>query len=69
MTIVIIVLSMRRRELEDALKDLGWAFSHHGGKHDAWRHGVMTHTIFVPRHNEIAEGTARRILKQARGEV
>ncbi len=60
---------MRRRELEDELKGLGWSFSHHGGKHDAWRHDVMTHTIFVPRHNDIAEGTARAIFKQAKGRL
>lgn len=33
------------------------------GKHEIWQLGSLT--FAVPRHNEIAEGTARAILGQA----
>ncbi len=56
---------MKRGELERKLKDLGWRFSHSGGRHDAWVHEVKTHTIWVPRHPKIKDGTARQILKDA----
>ena len=30
---------MRRKDLEKALRDLGWWFLRHGGKHDVWTDG------------------------------
>lgn len=44
---------MKRRDLESKLTDLGWD----------WSRGEET--IAVPRHNEINEITARKILKRA----
>lgn len=55
---------MKKRDLETALKKLGWWLSPGGGKHDKWTNGV--HSIAVPRHIEVNEYTARGILKQAR---
>jgi hypothetical protein len=34
-----------------------------GSKHEKWTNGV--HSVAVPRHKEIPEGTARAILKEA----
>jgi len=54
---------MKRKDLERQLKDLGWYFSRHGGKHDVWTNGEETEMI--PRHNEINEFLAKKILKTA----
>lgn len=54
---------MKRRELEKRLVELGWWLKRHGGKHDYWTNGVSEET--VPRHSEINENLARKILKAA----
>ncbi len=54
---------MKAKELKARLKALGWWDTGRGSKHEKWSNGV--HTIAVPRHKEIAEGTARSILKEA----
>lgn len=52
---------MKQRDLVKRLKELGfWLVG--GTKHDKWTNGF--HTEMVPRHTEIAEGTARAILKR-----
>ncbi|MDX1996311.1 MAG: type II toxin-antitoxin system HicA family toxin [Thermoanaerobaculia bacterium] len=56
---------MKRRELERALRDLGWHLARNGARHDIWARGE--HEIPVPRHTEINEYTAKAILRQARG--
>ena len=53
---------MKRKELEKRLRQLGWFFDTHGGNHDAWTNGIIFE--FIPRHNEIKEGLARKILKK-----
>lgn len=58
-------ISVKRRDLESKLRELGWEFLRHGGNHDIWALGEDT--IPVPRHNEINENLARSILKKARG--
>ena len=55
---------MKRRELERRLRDLGWVFERHGGKHDVWCNAERSFTEYVPRHAEINE-RARAILKRA----
>lgn len=55
---------MKRRELENALKAIGWWFSHDGGEHAFWTNGH--HYVQVPRHRELNEYTARGIIKQAK---
>ena len=54
---------MKRVDLEKRLNKLGWCLKRHGGSHDVWTNGILTE--YVPRHNEIAEGTARKILRKA----
>jgi mRNA interferase HicA len=54
---------MKKKDLEKRLKALGWYFSHHGGEHDAWTNG--SRKLFIPRHNEVKELTAKQIIKDA----
>ena len=54
---------MKKRELEAALKRLGWWLLRQG-KHEIWTNGIVT--IPVPRHKEINEMTARAILRDAK---
>lgn len=58
-------LEMKRNHLEKRLKNLGWRLDRHGHKHDIWTYGELE--IAVPRHKEINEYTADKILKQAKG--
>ncbi len=55
---------MKKRELESKLKNLGWKLERHGGNHDIWGNGKGKQEP-VPRHNEIAERLAKKILKTA----
>ena len=55
---------MKRRELEKRLKALGWWFLRHGSDHEIWTNG--TDQEQVPRHNEINERLAKKILKTAK---
>lgn len=54
---------MKRRELEEALRRLGWRFLRHGAKHDVWTDGERQEPI--PRHREINEKLAQAILRRA----
>ncbi len=54
---------MKRRELERRLRELGWYFLKHGGRHDRWTNGSESEEI--PRHSEINELLAKKILKTA----
>lgn len=54
---------VKRRELESRLRALGWTFLRHGGGHDVWTDG--TRLEYVPRHAEINENLARKILRKA----
>ena len=56
---------MKKRELEGALRKLGWRFLRHGKRHDAWTDGEREEAI--PRHTEINEKLAQAILRRARG--
>ena len=55
---------VKRRELEKALKDLGWRLLRHGGNHDVWTDGEKQEAI--PRHIEISERLARAVLARSR---
>jgi mRNA interferase HicA len=55
---------MRRKDLEKALRDLGWWFLRHGGKHDVWTDGERMEAI--PRHAQINERLASAILKRVK---
>ncbi len=54
---------MKRRELERRLSLAGWYLLRHGGNHDVWTNGQEEEP--VPRHSEINENLARKILKKA----
>lgn len=54
---------MRRRDLERRLTALGWSFLRHGGRHDVWTDGERLE--YLPRHAEVNELLARRILAKA----
>ncbi len=54
---------MKKRDLEKALRQLGWRFLRHGKKHDVWADGEREEA--VPRHREINEILARVILRRA----
>jgi len=56
---------MKRRDLEQKLRALGWLLVRRGGRHDVWSNGERD--LVVPRHNEINEYTAKAILKEAGG--
>jgi mRNA interferase HicA len=57
---------MKRKELERRLRELGWKFLRHGGRHDVWTSTDGSFTEYVPRHAEINERLARIILKRAK---
>lgn len=60
---------MKKRDLIDALssaaaeRDLEFVLKRQGSNHEVWSLDGMP--LAVPRHREIAEGTARSIRKQA----
>ncbi len=56
---------MKQRDLIKRLKKLGFDFHHHGGSHDIYSNGKIK--VQVPRHREIAEKLANKIIKQAGG--
>lgn len=54
---------MKRVDLIKAIEAMGCEFVRHGGKHD-WYHNPQTGVAQpVPRHREINERLAKRILK------
>ena len=57
---------MKKKDLERKLKDLGFTppEGKDSGPHTTWT-GRDGFTVQVPRHRELAEGTARTILKEA----
>ncbi len=56
---------MKRRELENKLRSLGWTLVRRGGRHDVWTRGDTE--IAVPRHREINEYTAKALIRSAEG--
>ena len=60
---------MKKSELERRLKELGCYLASHGKKHDKWVNRKTGVFEFVPRHaDEVASGTASKILKRLAGE-
>lgn len=55
-------IKLKRRILIQKLEAAGFQFKEHGGNHDTYKRGSDTEQ--VPRHNEINEVTAKRILKK-----
>lgn len=55
---------MKKKTLEKTLKQFGWWFKRHGGDHDIWTNGEIFEPI--PRHAEINELLAKKIVRKAR---
>lgn len=55
---------MKKRDLERELADLGWWLKRQGGGHEIWTNGTETEPI--PRHREIKEPLARKIIERAK---
>ena len=55
---------MKHRDLINELRRLGFKLERNGGEHDLYTKEKVT--VEVPRHREINEITAKKILKQAR---
>ena len=53
---------MKKRVLVKRLEDAGFTFKEHGGNHDTYKRG--SEITQVPRHKEINEFLAKRILRQ-----
>lgn len=53
---------MKKRELEKALRQLGWTFLRHGKRHDVWTDGEREEAI--PRYVDINETLAQAILRR-----
>lgn len=53
---------MKRRDLIKKIEAAGFCFKEHGGNHDTYKRGSDTEQI--PRHKEINEITAKRILRK-----
>ena len=54
---------MKRVDLIRAIEGLGCELVRHGGKHDWYRNPVTGVSQPVPRHREIKEPLARRIIR------
>jgi hypothetical protein len=54
---------MKRAELIKKITDLGAEFERHGAKHDWYVKKETNMGQAIPRHNEIKESTAKRIIK------
>ncbi len=59
---------MNRRELERRLRVAGCFLKREGGNHSIWTNPKSGGTEAVPRHNEIKEPLARKILKRLNAE-
>ena len=53
---------MKRVDLIGAIEGLGCEFVRHGGRHDWYRKPATGVSQPVPRHREIKESLARRII-------
>jgi mRNA interferase HicA len=54
---------MRRVDLIKTIESIGCQFVRHGGKHDWYRNPETGVLQAVPRHREIKERLARRIIR------
>jgi mRNA interferase HicA len=54
---------VKRRDLVSALEGVGFVLVRHGAKHDVFGRGSQHLT--VPRHRDVDDRLARKILKEA----
>ena len=59
------------REVARRLRAFGWSFDRPGpGSHEIWRNSATGRRVTLPHHaRDLAEGTLRAILREARIEV
>jgi len=55
--------NVKTRDLKKKLGSYGWYFLREGGNHEIWTNGSLEEPI--PRHREINELLAKKILKKA----
>jgi predicted RNA binding protein YcfA (HicA-like mRNA interferase family) len=55
---------MKKRDVEAELKKLGWWLKREGSNHEIWTNGHLTEPL--PRHTEINELLAKKILRLAK---
>ena len=55
---------MKRIDLVNHLNQTGCVLLRHGGRHDIYHNPVTGNSEPVPRHREINEALARRIIKR-----
>ena len=55
---------MKRLDLIRALEQAGCVLARHGGRHDWYRNPVTGVAQAVPRHREVNDHLARRIIQQ-----
>lgn len=55
---------MKHRDLLNAIAELGAVLIRHGGKHDWYQNPKTKICQAVPRHREVNEHLARRILRE-----
>lgn len=55
---------MKKRSLEKELKKCGWWLLREGGRHEIWTNGTESEP--VPRHREIDEFLAKKIINTAK---
>ena len=54
---------MKRRDLIKSLEEVGCALLRHGGKHDIYHNPKTGASQPIPRHREINERLAKKIIK------
>ena len=55
---------MKRNEFIKILAENNVSFFRHGSKHDIYKHGVTGKKVTVPRHGEIDNKLANKILSE-----
>ncbi len=55
---------MKRLDLVRRLEDMGCKLLRHGGRHDIYHNPITGHSEPIPRHREINERLAKRIISR-----
>jgi predicted RNA binding protein YcfA (HicA-like mRNA interferase family) len=55
---------VKKKDLEKKIKAFGWYFLRQGANHEIWTNGEINEAI--PRHKEIDEYLARKIINKAK---
>jgi mRNA interferase HicA len=56
--------TMKKRDLEKELNNLGWCLKRQGANHEIWTNGEDSEPL--PRYREIRENLANKIIQVAR---